>query len=417
MTTQNPLRVLIVDDSADTRENLMRLLAFEDGIEVIGAAPDGRLGVEAARRGKPDIVLMDLTMPTMDGIAAAEAIRVECPSTHVVMMSVHDEPEALRRAMLAGAREFLVKPFGPDELVATLNRVAERRAADRAVAPVPATPGVQHGRMISVFGPKGGVGRTTVACNLAVAIRQTTGQRVALVDANLQFGDVGIVLGLKPTKSIVDLVPHIAEIDADLLGEVVSRHHSGIDVLLAPPRPEMAELVTADYLKRILGKMREAYDVVVVDTAPNFSETMLATLDISDRILVLLTVEMHTIKNTRLFLEVAGQLGYPREKLTLVLNRADSTGGIEITEIERALGHRVNARIVSDGRTTTYALNHGEPFVIANKKADISRNVFELANLVMMRAAPVEEARVAPSGISRLLPFRLMSRSAAAGAR
>ncbi len=187
------------------------------------------------------------------------------------------------------------------------------------------------------------------------------------------------MLNVQPSKTIVDLLPHIADIDAELVGDVVLRHSSGVDVLLAPTRPEMAELVTAEYLKRILGKMREVYDYVVVDTAASFSETMLAALDLSDRIFVLLTVEMPAIKNTRLFLEVAGQLGYGRDKLTLVLNRADSTGGIEVGEIERSLGHRIPVRIVSDGRLATYALNQGEPLVLLNRKAEVTRGLYDLA--------------------------------------
>jgi len=113
-SAQRPIRVLVVDDVADTRENLMKLLSFEEDIEVVGAAPDGRLALESARTLQPDIVLMDITMPTMDGIQAAEMMRAEVPTAQVVMMSVHDESESLRRAMLAGAREFLVKPFGAD---------------------------------------------------------------------------------------------------------------------------------------------------------------------------------------------------------------------------------------------------------------------------------------------------------------
>ena len=404
-----PIRLLVVDDLAETRENLMKLLSFEDDIEIVGAAPDGRLAVETTRSLKPDLVLMDITMPTMDGIAAAEAIRAECPTAQVIMMSVHDESETLRRAMLAGAREFLVKPFGADELVTAIRRVAERKRSDATTTHRPSGP-QEHtgGRVLSVFSPKGGVGRTTIACNLAVALKQSTGKKVALVDGNFQFGDVGVVLNLQPTKTIVDLLPHIADIDAELIGDVVLRHGSGVDVLLAPTRPEMAELVTSDYLKRILGKVREVYDYVVVDTAPSFSETMLAALDLSDRIFVILTVEMPAIKNTRLFLEVAGQLGYGRDKLTLVLNRADSTGGVDVGEIERSLGHKIPAKIVSDGRLVTYALNQGEPFVLLNKKAEVTRGLYELAALA--EGAERETRAEASAEAARANPFSSLAR-------
>lgn len=385
-----PIRVLVVDDVAGIRENLMRLLALEDDMEVVGAAPDGRLAVAAARELAPDVVVMDITMPTMDGIAAAEVIRVECPGVQVVMMSIHDQSEELRRAMLAGAREFLVKPFGTDQFVTAIRRVAARRRQDQAsaVARVVEVVETGGGRVLSVFGPTGGVGRTSIACNLAVALRQATGKRVALVDANLQFGDVGLVLNAPPAKTIVDLLPHIADLDAELIGDVVANHPSGIDLLLAPARPEMAELVSAEYLKRILSKMREDYDYVVVDTDSSCSEAVLAALDLSDRIFVLLTPEMPAVKNTRLFLDMAAKIGYEREKLSLVLNRVDPNGGTDVVAIERVLGQPITFRIVADGRLLSQAMNQGQPFVLLNRKAEVSRGVFELASASLVRADP-----------------------------
>jgi pilus assembly protein CpaE len=162
--------------------------------------------------------------------------------------------------------------------------------------------------------------------------------------------------------------------------------------------------------------MREVYDYVVVDTAPNFSETMLAAMDLSDRIFVILTAEMTTIKNTRLFLEVAGQLGYGRDKLSLVLNRADSTGGVDVGELERSLGHKIPVKIVSDGRLATYALNQGEPFVLLNKKAEVTKGVYDLAALAQGAVESKPEPatpKASPFG-SLARGFRLPGRPAAA---
>src|SRR5688572_13362661 len=182
--------------------------------------------------------------------------------------------------MLAGAREFLVKPFETDQLIAVIHQVAGRRQQDRAASSgAEQSANADGGRILTLFSPKGGVGRTTIACNLAVALRQATGSRVALVDASFQFGGAGVMLGLESTKSVLDLVPHLTELDAQLIGDVVVTHSSGLDVLLCPPRPESAELVTAEVLKQVLTAMRHVYDFVVVDTPASLTEPVLAALD------------------------------------------------------------------------------------------------------------------------------------------
>lgn len=418
MPKPNRINVLIVDDIADTRDNLKKLLLFEKDMEVVGAAADGRQAIEAARKLSPDIVLMDINMPGLDGISATEAIRTQGLPSQVIMMSVQDESDFLRRSMLAGAREFLVKPFSGEELVLAIRRVYERadRPATQAIAG--AVESESHaGRIVAVFSPKGGVGRTTIASNLAIALKLEHEKSVALVDCSLPFGDVGVILNLQPTKTIVDLLPHVASLDGDLLHDLLLRHSSGVDVLLAPTRPEMAELVTADSLKAILSKLRESYDYVVADTAPSFHETNLAVLDLSDRIVVPLTLEVPAIKNVRLFLEVAHALGYPRDKLQLVLNRAGNGAGISSGDVEARLGRPIAVRIASDGLLATFAMNQGMPFVMLNRASPLSQSVFDLARLLdkgspqsglQASASARDEPPEAGGGIGRLirLPWR-----------
>lgn len=382
-------RVLVVDDVPAIRECLMKLLALESDILVVGAAPDGRLAIEAAIELEPDVVLMDITMPGMDGIAAAEVIHQRCPGVQVIMMSVNNQPEDFRRAMVAGAREFLVKPFATAALVTAIRRMAVVRAQEQQLlrGPTVEAPSGRAHRIVSVQGPRGGVGRTTVACNLAVALHRAHGARVALVDASLHFGDVGLMLNLQPTKTILDLVPHIAAIDAELIADVVINHHSGVDVLLAPDRPELAELVTADYLKQILVALREIYDVVVVDTPASVSEPVVAALDVSDEVVVLLTTEAASIKNTRLLLAVAAQLGYPLEKLRLVLNRFDPGAGVEPGEVEAVLDRKIDLRVPLDNALFGRGLDRGEPILLVDAKAPATRALNRLAGAVL-GAAP-----------------------------
>ena len=402
------IRVLIVDDIPETRDHLAKLLGFEADIEVTGAAASGREAIELAGKLTPDVVLMDINMPDMDGIAATERLSSEVPTAAVVMMSVQGEADYLRRSMLAGAREFLVKPFSSDELTSSIRQVYTReREKQSRIGAQPGTPasalvkvnddreGAEPGRVVAVFGPKGGVGRTTLAVNLAVAAATELGLRTCLVDASFQFGDVGVLLNLNPkNKSVADLIPELESGEAESLDTFIINHSAGIRVLLAPPTPEMAELITPAITKRMLEALRESHDLVVVDCMSSFNDTTLAILDLADTVLTMLSLEITSIKNIRLFLEVAEQLGYGADKIRLVLNRADSSLGIRVADVEHSIGRRVDHTIVSDGRSVVYALNRGVPFFLSNREAQVSQDVLRLASAVV-------GTRIADAGESR----------------
>ncbi len=391
------IRVLVVDDIPETRDHLTKLLGFESDIDVVGSAASGREALEMAVRLNPDVVLMDINMPDMDGIAATEQLSSAVPAAAVVMMSVQGEADYLRRSMLAGAREFLVKPFSSDELTASIRQVSARerdKQSRMAVAPAATSGGSakvaggqrESGLVVAVFSPKGGVGRTTVAVNLAVAAATELGQRVVIMDGSFQFGDVGVLLNLNPkSKSIADLVPEIEAAGGEIesIDTFVIDHTSGVRVLLAPPSPEMAELVTASGVRKVLATLRATHDLVVVDCAAFFNDTTLAILDVADVILTMLSLEITSIKNMRLFLEVAEQLGYESGKVRLVLNRADSALGIRVADVEHSIGRKVDETIVSDGRSVVYALNRGVPFFLSNREAQVSQDILRLARSVV----------------------------------
>ena len=395
MTDQ--IRVLVVDDIPETRDHLTKLLSFEADIDVVGSASSGREALEVAAKLLPDVVLMDINMPDMDGIAATEQLASTVPSAAVVMMSVQGEADYLRRSMLAGAREFLVKPFSSDELTSSIRQVhaREREKLSRMAAAAPASPatpatpspgggGGHDGLVVAVFSPKGGVGRTTVAVNLAVAAATELGKRVVIVDGSFQFGDVGVLLNLNPkSKSIADLAPELEAGEVESLDNFVINHSAGVRVLLAPPSPEMADLVTPSGIKKVLEGLRLDHDLVVVDCTAYFNDTTLAILDVADIILTMLSLEITSIKNMRLFLEVAEQLGYESGKVRLILNRADSTLGIRVTDVENSIGRKVDETIVSDGRSVVYALNRGVPFFLSNREAQVSQDILRLARTVV----------------------------------
>jgi len=400
------IRVVIVDDIAETREHLTKLLSFESDIEVVGAAASGEEAVDLAGKLTPDILLMDINMPGMDGIATTERISATYPATSIIMMSVQGEADYLRRSMLAGAREFLVKPFSSDELTSSIRQVhvREKQKRGRMVVPTQSGPGgpgdgdAKKGRIVTLFAPKGGVGRTTLAVNLAVAMAGEQRQAVTLVDGSFQFGDVGVLLNLNPkNKSIIDVVADPTTTDEDLVDTTLINHSTGIKVLLAPPSPEMAELITVDQIRRMMGRLRDTNDYTVVDLWPHFNDVSLALLDMSDVILTVLTLEITNIKNIRLFLEVAEQLGYG-DRLKLVLNRADSAFGIRVADVENSVGRKIDHQVVSDGRTVVYALNRGVPFVWSNSQAPVSEDILKISRaLVSGEGSPESEDEKEPA--------------------
>ena len=405
------IRVLIVDDIAETRDHLAKLLSFESDIEVVGAAGSGEEALPLATKLAPDVLLLDINMPGMDGIATAEQLSATLPMSAIVMMSVQGEPDYLRRSMLAGAREFLVKPFSADELSAAIRQVHQRekhKLGQMATHPAhngrarpegaPALERPARGRVVTFFSPKGGVGRTTMAVNTAVAAATEGQQRVVVVDASLQFGDVGVLLNMSPrNNTIADVVRELAGADADIVDTMVVDHSSGVRVLLAPPTPEQAELVTPEHVTTILSALRATHDLVVVDAWPWLNETTLTFLDNSDVVVALLTLEISNIKNLRQFLELTETLGYPEGKVRLVLNRGDSAYGIRVQDVEASIGRKIDHTIVSDGQTVVYALNRGVPFVLGTKQSRVSQDIFKLARAVNEAPERSEAASKVPA--------------------
>jgi pilus assembly protein CpaE len=416
------IRILIVDDIADTRENLAKLIGFEPDMEVAATAGGGQEAVNLAKQHRPHVILMDINMPDMDGITATEIISNTVPESPIIMMSVQGEQDYLRRSMLAGAREFLVKPFSADELINSIRHVHElekvRRARYAPVAPVaaPGAPaaaavaGRETGKIITFFSPKGGVGRTTIATNLAVALHQLTGKPVVLVDGSLPFGDIAVILNMSPkAKTIADLIGSFENTDSDVLESVLVSHSTGIKVLLAPPTPESAELITGANMKHILELLRERYAYIVVDTWPSFQEQVITMLDVADVILTLMTLEITSLKNVRVFMEIAEKLGYGSDKVQLVANRNDSSGGIKASDVEASLGRKIPHTIVSDGRTLVLAVNRGVPFVISHRESQVAKDIFTLAQR-MTADAPEAAAAGAPKAAPRTGGMRLFAR-------
>ncbi|WP_371365447.1 Protein-glutamate methylesterase/protein-glutamine glutaminase [Sporomusa rhizae] len=375
------IKIVIVDDVAATRENICKLMEFEQDIEVVGQAESGAEAVEKVKLLHPDIILMDINMPGMDGITATEQITIDAPNASIIIMSVQGEQEYLKRAMVAGAKNYLVKPFSRDELLQSIRQTFSNERRRRNVIKFEPRR-EEQGKIITVFSTKGGIGKTTIATNLAVALAAKTNAGVGIVDADLQFGDMALFLNLIPRATIADLVHDIENLDTAVLEGYLAHFSNNAKLLSAPIRPEQAETITGSHLAAILKTMRSSFKYTIIDTAPTFSESMLAVLDASDIVLVVAALDLPTIKNVKLCLEIMESLNYGKDKVKLVLNRANTDAGMNLDEIEESLRYQFAATVPSDGKVVVASVNRGVPFVNSHPETPVAQSIFSLARLV-----------------------------------
>jgi pilus assembly protein CpaE len=411
MPDNDKIRVLIVDDIAETRENIRKLLQFDSEFEVAGAARSGREAIELSKELKPDVVLMDINMPDMDGITATEMIRRNNSFSQIVILSVQGDPNYMRRAMLAGARDFLTKPPVVDELTAAIRRAGKMARDEKqkgsttsqgggsGASPL-ASAAVSYGKVILVYSPKGGTGSTTVAINLGMTL-QSEETPVALVDGNLEFGDLAVFLNLQGKLNIVDLASRADELDPEIIEEVMINHHaSGVKILSCPQRPEYAESVNGEQFGKVLDYLRRLYSYIVIDAASSLTDVTLAALDTADVILLITTQDIPSIKNARLFLDLVDVLKISRRRVVFIMNKYDKRIGITADKISESFKQEILAVLPSDERVVIPSVNRGVPFMLGDRSKPIARSFLSLTETIRQRLAEnsnVEEEKAAVS--------------------
>jgi pilus assembly protein CpaE len=375
-------KVLVVDDDL----NIQRVLVFtlkQEGHDVV-VSSDGTAGVEMARSSEPDLILMDASMPKLDGFAATQQIRgaEEGRRVPIIMLLSEDSVEERVKALRAGADDIIVKPFHPLELMARIKALLAPRggAAQRESGQQPTL-----GQLCLFYGAKGGVGTTTIAINSAIALARDLKRRTGLLDANLQFGDMRVFLDLGlDNASIVNAIGE-PDLDAELLRKLMVKHHSGVELLLAPPSPEDADIVVErqrqhpESLTNLLNLSRRMYDYTLVDMVKTIDDFNLQLFDEADVIFVVMTADLSCLKNVRLVLETMSALGFERSKVQLVLNRSNAFTGIDVGKAEQALGRKIDYQVINDFRGATSALNSGEPFMSSRPDSPLGRSVTDFA--------------------------------------
>ena len=360
---------MIVDDIPDTRESIRRLLEFEKDIEVVGEAGSGSEALTIAETIQPDIVLMDINMPDMDGIRATELMCERVPRTKVVIISVQGEQDYLRRAMMVGARDYLIKPFSGGELANAIVKVNAVKIAQ--VEDIPRKIPNRKNKTIAFFSTKGGVGKTVIAANVAVALAQNKSIKTLFLDLDLQFGDGAVFLNTVPKRTIADI-----DAEEDITA-CVAVHTSGLDFITGAMGPEEAERVQIETIKRVITYAKEMYDFVIIDTQNQFGDISLLALDEADEIWLVVSMELPTIKNSKLCLELMTKLGFAN-KVKILLNRSGADVGLENHDIQEMLGIPTSFKIPSDGKAVIGALNAGKPFVTEYPQSKASEGILHI---------------------------------------
>lgn len=400
------INILLVDDVDDIRETTRRTLVLEPDFKVIGSVNRGLEGIRLAKELKPDVIIMDINMPDIDGIAATKQITEAVPTTAVIMMSINHETNYMRSAMMAGARNFLTKPASHADLSNTIRTVYKeyepiRRSYKRIDENVlqaammdskqtASHEGKREGHVIVCFSPKGGVGTTTVATNIASALTSRN-TKVLLVDADVQFGDINVFLNLKSQSTVLSLLKNLDDIDVDLFENILETHASGVKVLRAPDRPELADEIIQNptSISQIVEKVRYFYDYIIIDTASRLDEISVPLCELATMILVVSTPTLPSIRSVHAVLGVFDLLygtEKAKEKIRLVLSKVSeerkNSGprtSIPKEVIVKHLKRDVYASIPDDEKIILQAINKGTPVIAFEREKSPSKELIQLA--------------------------------------
>ena len=377
----SPFTAVVIDSDEGSRNSLITQLRSMPGVTVEADAPDLALGMKLARQVRPMLLVLE-AKPLDEALAAAERFHLEFPSTTIFVTSSDAVPNTILRAMRAGAKEFLSRPIANVELSAALDKLM--KIADRSV-------GGGRNKLITVFSNKGGVGTTSVSVNLSVALARVTGKDVGLADLDLQAGDVSIFMNARPTKTIADVCASTGRIDSTQVTGALVKHDSGVFVLAGPERPEQMESIKPGRVNEVLSSMREAFPYTVVDNGHGFSDVNLEVFDLADHIVVVVLLNLPSIRAAQRCLEVFRQLNYLRdqEKVKLVVNRYMPQKDIGIEQLEEALHYPVYWRIPNDYANMSDAINAGMPVAEIDPEADVTKSFDQLASDLAGVAVPV----------------------------
>jgi pilus assembly protein CpaE len=375
-----PLTFVVLSNGLDSFKEIRTALSTDSRVQLLAGGNDAEQLHEEIVRLKPMAAIITLGANPEQAIKLIQRLNVETPNTALISAAANPSPDVLLQSLRAGAREFLQLPVREQELKTVLDRVAEF-CAGRVEVPK------QKGRVIAVFSSKGGCGTSFIATNLAVATASPT----ALVDLNLQAGDLPLFLGLDPRYSFADMAENRTRLDDALIKSFVAPYSSNLSLLAAPKEADSADEIEPEHVFEVLQRLRESYEYVVLDPQHTFDSITLAALDLSDEIVLVLTLDIPAIRSTQRALEIFDRLGYPRKKIRIVVNRWSKQIDLDLRQVEKFLGEPVIGFIPSDYQTAVTSINLGQPLVQSEPNSKIATEIRRIAGALAAAPLPVRE--------------------------
>lgn len=366
------IKVMIADDIEETRSVIKKILQMEeDKFEIAGEAVNGQESYDLIPKYMPDVILMDINMPVMNGLEATEKITEAYPSIIVIIMSVQGENEYLKRAMFSGAKEYIIKPFNYNDLTKTIEATYNKHK-HKNIEPKPKEEGTKNAKIITMYSSKGGVGKSVLSINSGIILSNNLNKKTLLIDMDLQYGDISLMLNKFTEKNMLDMIDDNQVDSYESMKPYLSKFNDNLDILLAPRNPDSAEYIGKDAVEKIIYKLKEFYDVIVIDTGVNYNDLTLYILDISEFILFVTNMEIVSLKNTKLGLSVMKAINYDSNKVKLIVNGATNKYGVKEKDLEEVFKEKIYCIIPEDIKNIRESINKGVP-ICSTRKGQLTK--------------------------------------------
>ncbi len=374
-------RIVAVVEPGATQQQITAALGSQPDFQLLDILPSTDKAAQEIRAVGPQIILVDHQLGGQPTLDILDDLALQFPEMAVVAILPGSDPLTAQQVMLAGARAFIVQPFTQVNLLSTLRRVRDLESRRQfSLAPTTAAvDSVKPLHTVAVYGPRGGVGTSTVAINLAVALRGGTDRRVLLLEGKMLFGHLGLMLNIRSPNSLADIIPHVHTLEESMVRDVVAEHVSGVHVLLSPTSPEVAQGVRPEALFNVVSGLRPLYEFLVIDAGSYLNDNTVTLLDSADRVLLVTTPDLAALHDTSRFVQLSRTLDFPPGKLCVILNRASLEGGVRTKDIEKALHQDLFAQIPDDGPSALRSVNRGIPLLMKYPRSPASRAIRKLA--------------------------------------